>query len=53
MGIKVKTVLTDYPGCIVMSGKNFKERDGVPDLRRAARFRYASVTLPEVATLFT
>ncbi|XP_047959020.1 uncharacterized protein LOC125204405 isoform X2 [Salvia hispanica] len=28
--------------------ENFKERDGVPDLRRAARFRYASVTLPEV-----
>lgn len=32
--------------------KNIKERDGVPDLRRAARFRYASVTLPEVAPLF-
>ncbi|KAL1551589.1 hypothetical protein AAHA92_19411 [Salvia divinorum] len=28
--------------------ENFKERDGIPDLRRAARFRYASVTLPEV-----
>ncbi|XP_057773143.1 calcium sensing receptor, chloroplastic-like isoform X2 [Salvia miltiorrhiza] len=28
--------------------ENFKERDGVPDLRRAARFRYASVILPEV-----
>ncbi|GLT91560.1 hypothetical protein SLE2022_094430 [Rubroshorea leprosula] len=26
----------------------FRERDGIPDLRRAARFRYASVTLPEV-----
>ncbi|XP_059445546.1 calcium sensing receptor, chloroplastic isoform X2 [Corylus avellana] len=25
-----------------------RERDGIPDLRRAARFRYASVTLPEV-----
>ncbi|CAI0397028.1 unnamed protein product [Linum tenue] len=25
-----------------------RERDGVPDLRRAARSRYASVTLPEV-----
>ncbi|EPS65116.1 hypothetical protein M569_09660, partial [Genlisea aurea] len=24
------------------------ERDGIPDLRRRARFRYASVTLPEV-----
>ncbi|KAL9382606.1 hypothetical protein Peur_025641 [Populus x canadensis] len=26
-----------------------EERDGIPDLRRAARFRYASVTLPEEA----
>ncbi|XP_034926768.1 uncharacterized protein [Populus alba] len=25
-----------------------RERDGIPDLRRAARFRYASVTLPKV-----
>ncbi|XP_015870154.3 uncharacterized protein LOC107407363 isoform X2 [Ziziphus jujuba] len=25
-----------------------RERDGVPDLRRVARFRYTSVTLPEV-----
>ncbi|XP_059632980.1 uncharacterized protein LOC132275482 isoform X2 [Cornus florida] len=25
-----------------------RERDGIPDLRRAARFRYANVTLPEV-----
>ncbi|XP_030938089.1 uncharacterized protein LOC115963278 [Quercus lobata] len=25
-----------------------RERDGIPDLRRAARFRYASVALPEV-----
>ncbi|GKV29302.1 hypothetical protein SLEP1_g38241 [Rubroshorea leprosula] len=25
-----------------------RERDGIPDLRRASRFRYASVTLPEV-----
>ncbi|GLT76784.1 hypothetical protein SLA2020_484230 [Shorea laevis] len=25
-----------------------REKDGIPDLRRAARFRYASVTLPEV-----
>ncbi|WCJ21886.1 Rhodanese/Cell cycle control phosphatase superfamily protein [Euphorbia peplus] len=25
-----------------------RERDGIPDLRRGARFRYASVTLPEV-----
>nr|GFD00364.1 rhodanese-like domain-containing protein [Tanacetum cinerariifolium] len=24
------------------------ERDGIPDLRRTARFRYASVTYPEV-----
>ncbi|XP_030492077.2 uncharacterized protein LOC115708047 [Cannabis sativa] len=25
-----------------------RERDGIPDLRRAARYRYASVTLPEI-----
>ncbi|KAJ6433475.1 hypothetical protein OIU84_017212 [Salix udensis] len=25
-----------------------RERDGIPDLRRATRFRYASVTLPQV-----
>lgn len=25
-----------------------REKDGIPDLRRAARFRYSSVTLPEV-----
>ena len=37
---------------IDLSAKNFKERDGVPDLRRAARFRYASVTLPEVSASF-
>ncbi|KAL3824402.1 hypothetical protein ACJIZ3_020431 [Penstemon smallii] len=28
--------------------ENLRERDGIPDLRRAARFRYASVSLPEV-----
>lgn len=28
--------------------KVLRERDGVPDLRRLARFRYTSVTLPEV-----
>lgn len=28
--------------------KGLRERDGIPDLRRAARFRYTSVTLPEV-----
>ncbi|KAM7460907.1 hypothetical protein LguiA_029028 [Lonicera macranthoides] len=27
---------------------DFRERDGIPDLRRAARFRYANVTLPEI-----
>ncbi|KAH9620784.1 hypothetical protein KSS87_019816 [Heliosperma pusillum] len=27
---------------------DMKQRDGIPDLRRAARFRYADVTLPEV-----
>lgn len=30
--------------------KDLRERDGIPDLRRAARFRYASVTLPEVSS---
>ncbi|KAI3463301.1 hypothetical protein Pfo_019964 [Paulownia fortunei] len=28
--------------------ENLRDRDGIPDLRRSARFRYASVTLPEV-----
>ncbi|CAI9108577.1 OLC1v1008219C9 [Oldenlandia corymbosa var. corymbosa] len=28
--------------------ENLRERDGIPDLRRAARYRYASVALPEV-----
>lgn len=28
--------------------EDLRERDGIPDLRRAARFRYASVTLPEL-----
>ncbi|XP_047310449.1 calcium sensing receptor, chloroplastic isoform X2 [Impatiens glandulifera] len=28
--------------------EDLRERDGVPDLRRAARFRYANVILPEV-----
>lgn len=28
--------------------KALREKDGIPDLRRAARFRYSSVTLPEV-----
>ncbi|KAJ6855087.1 hypothetical protein NC651_039918 [Populus alba x Populus x berolinensis] len=28
--------------------KVLRERDGIPDLRRATRFRYAIVTLPEV-----
>ncbi|KVH91004.1 Rhodanese-like domain-containing protein [Cynara cardunculus var. scolymus] len=27
---------------------DFRERDGIPDLRRTARFRYASVAFPEV-----
>ncbi|KAH6781324.1 Rhodanese/Cell cycle control phosphatase superfamily protein [Perilla frutescens var. frutescens] len=27
---------------------SLRDRDGVPDLRRSARFRYASITLPEV-----
>ncbi|WRX21616.1 hypothetical protein QQP08_014103 [Theobroma cacao] len=27
---------------------DLRERDGIPDLRRVARFRYASVSLPEV-----
>ncbi|MBA0616299.1 hypothetical protein Godav_016357, partial [Gossypium davidsonii] len=34
----------------LLSGKEnvLRERDGIPDLRRAARSRYASVSLPEV-----
>lgn len=28
--------------------KDLREKDGIPDLRRAARFRFANVTLPEV-----
>jgi hypothetical protein len=28
--------------------KALREKDGIPDLRRSARFRYSSVTLPEV-----
>jgi hypothetical protein len=32
--------------------KVLRERDGIPDLRRAARFRYASVTLPQVGFLY-
>ncbi|KAL7209062.1 hypothetical protein ACSBR1_030751 [Camellia fascicularis] len=28
--------------------EDLRERDGIPDLRRAARFRYGNVTLPEV-----
>lgn len=40
-------------GCIIMDAKNLRDRDGVPDLRRSARFRYASITLPEVVTLTT
>ncbi|XP_074325329.1 uncharacterized protein LOC141662541 isoform X2 [Apium graveolens] len=27
--------------------EEYRERDGIPDLRRSARFRYASVTLPK------
>ncbi|XP_058181722.1 uncharacterized protein LOC131300079 isoform X3 [Rhododendron vialii] len=28
--------------------QDLRERDGIPDLRRSARFRYGNVTLPEV-----
>ncbi|VFQ72507.1 unnamed protein product [Cuscuta campestris] len=28
--------------------ERLRKRDGIPDLRRAARFRYASISLPEV-----
>lgn len=31
--------------------KVMREKEGIPDLRRTARFRYASVTLPEVGLL--
>lgn len=30
-----------------------RERDGIPDLRRGARYRYASVYLPEVGLHMT
>lgn len=30
--------------------ENLRDRDGVPDLRRSARFRYASIQLPEVGS---
>uniref|UniRef100_A0A175YEC9 Rhodanese domain-containing protein n=1 Tax=Daucus carota subsp. sativus TaxID=79200 RepID=A0A175YEC9_DAUCS len=46
-----------HPGCVLVllqlsalhlkSKLEFRERDGIPDLRRSARFRYASVTLPK------
>lgn len=29
--------------------KDLREKEGIPDLRRAARFRFANVTLPEVS----
>lgn len=31
--------------------KDLRERDGIPDLRRGARFKYANITLPEVGLL--
>lgn len=37
--------------CKFLDVKNLRERDGVPDLRRRARSRYASVALPEVRIL--
>ncbi|KAK1313282.1 hypothetical protein QJS10_CPA06g01475 [Acorus calamus] len=30
--------------------KDLRERDGIPDLRRGARFKYASIILPEMDT---
>ncbi|ESQ44110.1 hypothetical protein EUTSA_v10005829mg [Eutrema salsugineum] len=39
---KEKPVLVD------VRPEALREKDGIPDLRRAARFRYSSVTLPEV-----
>ncbi|KAA8532149.1 hypothetical protein F0562_006709 [Nyssa sinensis] len=33
---------------IDVRSEDLRERDGIPDLRRAARFGYANVTLPEV-----
>ncbi|GAY64546.1 hypothetical protein CUMW_234370 [Citrus unshiu] len=32
----------------LLGSNDLRERDGIPDLRRGARFRYASVYLPEV-----
>ncbi|KAI8537264.1 hypothetical protein RHMOL_Rhmol09G0010000 [Rhododendron molle] len=35
-------------GIFAVMISDLRERDGIPDLRRAARFRYGNVTLPEV-----
>lgn len=34
---------------IIFGAKVLREKEGIPDLRRAARYRYANVTLPEVS----
>ncbi|XP_061943595.1 uncharacterized protein LOC133667900 isoform X6 [Populus nigra] len=46
---KEDAILIDVrPEVDIVYMKVLRERDGIPDLRRAARFRYAIVTLPEV-----
>ncbi|KAK3006507.1 hypothetical protein RJ639_016993 [Escallonia herrerae] len=46
----LRLVFRESLNCIHVIGRpmEFRERDGIPDLRRAARSRYASVSLPEV-----
>ncbi|CAA7021575.1 unnamed protein product [Microthlaspi erraticum] len=38
----------EKPVLIDVRPEALREKDGIPDLRRGARFRYSSVTLPEV-----
>ncbi|XP_013701847.2 uncharacterized protein LOC106405843 [Brassica napus] len=38
----------EKPVLVDVRPEALREKDGIPDLRRAARFRYSSVTLPEV-----
>ncbi|CAH2063499.1 unnamed protein product [Thlaspi arvense] len=39
---------TEKPVLVDVRPEALREKDGIPDLRRAARSRYSSVTLPEV-----
>ncbi|KAJ4884976.1 Rhodanese/Cell cycle control phosphatase superfamily protein [Raphanus sativus] len=38
----------EKPVLVDVRSEALREKDGIPDLRRGARFRYSSVTLPEV-----